>query len=257
MCGACGCCLGWESFRRGCDMKNYLEIDRARFEKRGKKMSKKANAPPADTSFHQYKGETHEGKDCTKVAYCWCGTKSGNQVKKFRESKVAAAASTGKLELLRNLVADLPIGYSKNNFEYLPKKFDVVYDAVGVNSTKSDFGYCMGNGPIGFNVPTPFCKSCSYLVSTSLGNPLCWHGARNPNHTELFRLGHLEVLETCEYKNDGLEPEALMLFMASISIAGEARAFFLFLCQFTFVLVKTGISSKSDSPAMFSIVSFF
>lgn len=52
-------------------------------------------------------------------------------MKKFRESKVAAAASTGKLELLRNLVADLPIGYSKNNFEYLPKKFDVVYDAVG------------------------------------------------------------------------------------------------------------------------------
>ena len=65
------------------------------------------------------------------------------------------------------------------------------------------------------------------------------------------------MLETCEYKNDGLEPEALMLFMASISIAGEARAFFLFLCQFTFVLVKTGISSKSVSPAMFSIVSFF
>ncbi|KAL5125494.1 2-methylene-furan-3-one reductase [Glycine soja] len=230
-----------ESFRRGCDMKNYLEIDRARFEKRGGKCPR---------SFHQYKGETHEGKDCTKVAYCWCGTKSGNQVKKFRESKVAAAASTGKLELLRNLVADLPIGYSKNNFEYLPKKFDVVYDAVGVNSTKSDFGYCMGNGPIGL-------LSSSYLVSTSLGNPLCWHGARNPNHTELFRLGHLEVLETCEYKNDGLELEALMLFMASISIAGEARAFFLFLCQFTFVLVKTGISSKSDSPAMFSIVSFF
>ncbi|KAJ1416495.1 Quinone oxidoreductase/zeta-crystallin, conserved site [Sesbania bispinosa] len=49
----------------------------------------------------------------------------------FGASKVAATASTAKLELLRNLGADLPIDYTKENFEELPEKFDVVYDAVG------------------------------------------------------------------------------------------------------------------------------
>ncbi|KAL2335652.1 hypothetical protein Fmac_016865 [Flemingia macrophylla] len=46
-------------------------------------------------------------------------------------SKIAATASTAKLELLRNLGADLPIDYTKENFEEFPEKFDVVYDAVG------------------------------------------------------------------------------------------------------------------------------
>lgn len=49
----------------------------------------------------------------------------------FGASKIAATASTGKLELLRNLGADLPIDYTKENFEELAEKFDVVYDAVG------------------------------------------------------------------------------------------------------------------------------
>ena len=49
----------------------------------------------------------------------------------FGESKIAATASTGKLELLRNLGTDLPNDYTKENFEYLPDKFDVVYGAVG------------------------------------------------------------------------------------------------------------------------------
>ena len=49
----------------------------------------------------------------------------------FGASKVAATASTGKLELLRKLGADLPIDYTKENFEELSEKFDVVYDAVG------------------------------------------------------------------------------------------------------------------------------
>ncbi|RDX66385.1 2-methylene-furan-3-one reductase [Mucuna pruriens] len=49
----------------------------------------------------------------------------------FGASKVAATASTPKLELLRNLGADLPIDYTKENFEELKEKFDVVYDAVG------------------------------------------------------------------------------------------------------------------------------
>ncbi|KAL1318166.1 hypothetical protein AAHE18_15G186600 [Arachis hypogaea] len=51
----------------------------------------------------------------------------------FGASKVAATASSGKLELLRNLGADLLIDYTKVNFEDLPEKFDVVFDAVGQN----------------------------------------------------------------------------------------------------------------------------
>lgn len=49
----------------------------------------------------------------------------------YGASKVAATASTRKLELLRNLGADWPIDYTKENFEDLSEKFDVVYDTVG------------------------------------------------------------------------------------------------------------------------------
>ncbi|MED6123621.1 hypothetical protein PIB30_050805 [Stylosanthes scabra] len=49
----------------------------------------------------------------------------------FGAGKVAAAASAGKLELLRKLGVDLPIDYTKENFQELPEKFDVVYDTVG------------------------------------------------------------------------------------------------------------------------------
>nr|ACZ74700.1 quinone oxidoreductase-like protein [Phaseolus vulgaris] len=49
----------------------------------------------------------------------------------FGSSKVAATASTGKLDLLRNLGADLAIDYTKEKFEELEEKFDVVYDTVG------------------------------------------------------------------------------------------------------------------------------
>ncbi|KAJ1382777.1 Quinone oxidoreductase/zeta-crystallin, conserved site [Sesbania bispinosa] len=53
----------------------------------------------------------------------------------FGASKVAATASTGKLELLRKVGADLAIDYTKENFEDLPEKFDVVY--VGAGQTDS------------------------------------------------------------------------------------------------------------------------
>jgi len=49
----------------------------------------------------------------------------------FGASKVAATSSTAKLDLLRNLGADLAIDYTKENIENLPEKFDVVFDAVG------------------------------------------------------------------------------------------------------------------------------
>lgn len=44
---------------------------------------------------------------------------------------MAATASTAKLELVKSLGADLAIDYTKENFEELSEKFDVVYDAVG------------------------------------------------------------------------------------------------------------------------------
>ncbi|KAL6646425.1 hypothetical protein ACP70R_018033 [Stipagrostis hirtigluma subsp. patula] len=49
----------------------------------------------------------------------------------YGASKVAATASTPKLELLKSLGADIVIDYTKENFEELPEKYDVVYDAVG------------------------------------------------------------------------------------------------------------------------------
>ncbi|KAL9240943.1 hypothetical protein vseg_015108 [Gypsophila vaccaria] len=49
----------------------------------------------------------------------------------FGASKVAATASTGKQEFLKSLGVDLAIDYTKEKFEELPEKFDVVYDAVG------------------------------------------------------------------------------------------------------------------------------
>ncbi|BFG26872.1 hypothetical protein CerSpe_131460 [Prunus speciosa] len=49
----------------------------------------------------------------------------------FGASRVAAAARTKKLDWLRSLGADLAIDYTKDKFEDLPEKFDVVYDAVG------------------------------------------------------------------------------------------------------------------------------
>ncbi|KAF4362460.1 hypothetical protein G4B88_016043, partial [Cannabis sativa] len=49
----------------------------------------------------------------------------------FGASKVAATASTAKLELLKRLGADWSIDYTKENVEEIQEKFDVVYDTVG------------------------------------------------------------------------------------------------------------------------------
>ncbi|TXG56300.1 hypothetical protein EZV62_017613 [Acer yangbiense] len=49
----------------------------------------------------------------------------------FGASKVVATSGTRNLELLKILGADLAIDYTKENFEDLPEKFDVVYDAIG------------------------------------------------------------------------------------------------------------------------------
>ncbi|KAL2344327.1 hypothetical protein Fmac_005612 [Flemingia macrophylla] len=49
----------------------------------------------------------------------------------FGASRVAATTSTRNLDLLKSLGVDLAIDYTKENFEDLPEKFDVVYDAIG------------------------------------------------------------------------------------------------------------------------------
>ncbi|XP_051122540.1 2-methylene-furan-3-one reductase-like [Andrographis paniculata] len=49
----------------------------------------------------------------------------------FGASKVAATSSAPKVEFLKSLGVDLAIDYTKENFEDLPEKFDVVFDAVG------------------------------------------------------------------------------------------------------------------------------
>ncbi|XP_014523564.1 NADPH-dependent alkenal/one oxidoreductase, chloroplastic [Vigna radiata var. radiata] len=49
----------------------------------------------------------------------------------FGASRVAATSSTRNLELLKSLGADLAIDYTKENFEDLSEKFDVVFDAIG------------------------------------------------------------------------------------------------------------------------------
>lgn len=51
--------------------------------------------------------------------------------KVFGASTIAATSSTGKLEFLKSLGTDIAIDYTKQNFEELPEKYDVVYDTVG------------------------------------------------------------------------------------------------------------------------------
>ncbi|RYR08214.1 hypothetical protein Ahy_B05g075789 isoform A [Arachis hypogaea] len=55
----------------------------------------------------------------------------------YGASRIAATSSTGKLELLRKLGVDFPIDYTKENFEELSEKFDLVYDTVGSTTKKS------------------------------------------------------------------------------------------------------------------------
>lgn len=49
----------------------------------------------------------------------------------FGASKIATTCSTAKLDLVKDLGADLAIDYTKHNFEDLHEKFDFVFDAVG------------------------------------------------------------------------------------------------------------------------------
>ncbi|KAL8142397.1 hypothetical protein V2J09_015429 [Rumex salicifolius] len=71
----------------------------------------------------------------------------------FGASKVAATASTGKIEFIKSLGVDIAIDYTKEKFEDLPDKFDVVYDAVGegersVKAVKEGGSVVVLTGPV-------------------------------------------------------------------------------------------------------------
>ncbi|XP_019462087.1 PREDICTED: 2-methylene-furan-3-one reductase-like [Lupinus angustifolius] len=82
----------------------------------------------------------------------------------YGASKVAATSSTGKLELLRKLGADLPIDYTKENFEDLPNKFDVVYDAVG--QTERAFKAVKEGGKVVTIVPGGFHNGIFFILAS-------------------------------------------------------------------------------------------
>ncbi|KAE9605046.1 putative 2-methylene-furan-3-one reductase [Lupinus albus] len=84
----------------------------------------------------------------------------------YGASKVAATSSTGKLELLRNLGADLAIDYTVENFEDLPEKFDVVYDTVGI--TDKAFKAVKEGGKVVTIVPPGF-ENAIFFILTSDG----------------------------------------------------------------------------------------
>ncbi|KAL4305807.1 hypothetical protein HN51_039776 [Arachis hypogaea] len=88
----------------------------------------------------------------------------------FGASKVAATVSTGKLELMRKLGVDLPIDYTKENFEDLPEKFDAVYDAVG--ETNKAFKALKEGGKVVTIVPPGVSSAMLFILSSPDGSML-------------------------------------------------------------------------------------
>ncbi|PPR96874.1 hypothetical protein GOBAR_AA23789 [Gossypium barbadense] len=74
------------------------------------------------------RAQCHHGNLWVQILYLFS---AGLAKHVFGASKVAATSSSAKLELLKSLGADLAIDYTKDNFEDLPEKFDVIYDAIG------------------------------------------------------------------------------------------------------------------------------
>jgi len=88
----------------------------------------------------------------------------------FGASRVAATSSTRHLELLKSLGADLAIDYTKENFEDLPEKFDVVYDAIGKKFLFYLYQSCTSNlqYQISNNLSREFVKITLFLLHTQV-----------------------------------------------------------------------------------------
>jgi 2-methylene-furan-3-one reductase len=54
----------------------------------------------------------------------------------YGASTVATTTSTGKLELVRSLGADVAIDYTTTKYYELPEKYDFVYDTLGTDTYK-------------------------------------------------------------------------------------------------------------------------
>ncbi|KAL3526049.1 hypothetical protein ACH5RR_014421 [Cinchona calisaya] len=87
----------------------------------------------------------------------------------FGASKVAATSSSGKLELLKSLGADLAIDYKKENYEDLGEKFDVVYDTVGESGRALK---AVNEGGSVVTITWPVVPPASIFVLTSTGSIL-------------------------------------------------------------------------------------
>ncbi|KAG6552442.1 hypothetical protein Mapa_006003 [Marchantia paleacea] len=70
----------------------------------------------------------------------------------FKASSVAATASTGKVDFVKSLGADVVVDYTKQKLEEWPEKYDVVYDTVGKGEgtkvVKPDGGLIVITGPV-------------------------------------------------------------------------------------------------------------
>ncbi|KAH7532523.1 hypothetical protein FEM48_Zijuj04G0029200 [Ziziphus jujuba var. spinosa] len=87
----------------------------------------------------------------------------------FGASRVAATASTKKLDLLRSMGADLAIDYTKEKYEELPEKFDVVFDAVGEDERPVK---AVKRGGKVVSIQHPVAPAAEYFILTSTGTIL-------------------------------------------------------------------------------------
>ncbi|XP_008801828.2 2-methylene-furan-3-one reductase [Phoenix dactylifera] len=124
----------------------------------------------------------------------------------YGASKVAATSSTGKLEFLKSLGADLPIDYTKENIDELPEKFDVIYDAVGqcekaVKAVKEGGSVVVLTGPVsppGFR----FVVTSDGAVLTKL-NPFLESGKVKPIVDPKGPFPFSQVIEAFSYLETG------------------------------------------------------
>ncbi|XP_057759568.1 2-methylene-furan-3-one reductase-like isoform X2 [Arachis stenosperma] len=118
-------------------------------------------------------------------------------------SRIAATSSTGKLEFLRKLGVDFPIDYTKENFEELSEKFDLVYDTVG--QTERALKGVKEGGKVVTIVPPAGVPPAIFFVLTSKGSildklrPFFESGKVKPVLDPLTPVPFSQVIEALSY----------------------------------------------------------